>query len=235
MPRRGDGDRDRVSIWEALAASLGIGTAREGVGLTRAQLVRVLAVGALVLVALVVALVAVQDAGESTKREEREERSAGEARTRARIAAEQKPRFRRLAAPLPSAASDADRLRHRRRLLTALEAAIAADARERHRRGTLAAPARRADCVPYVRPRVADPPEPPPGAATGRYECLAVIADVGETERTEAGRAGYPFWARIDLRRGRAVWCKVNPRPAEGAIGNDVFVPLAAECDLKRD
>ena len=235
MPGRDDRDVDRVSIWEALAASLGIGTAREGVGLTRSQLVRVAVVGTLVMVALVVAVVVVADAGEETKRRERDQAEMAQARALARVAAEQQPRYRQLGTPLASTAPAADRREHRRRLLGALEAAITVDAQQRHRRGAVAARAGRTDCTPYVRPRVADPPEPPLDAAIGKYECLAVLADVDRTERTEAGRAGYPYWARVDFRSARVVWCKVNPRPAEGSIGNDLFVPLKPTCDLKRD
>jgi hypothetical protein len=193
---------------------------------------------ALVLVGVgaLVALIAlsVGDAGEGRKREERA-LAAAQARARARVVAEQTPRTGRLTGPVPAGASVEELRARRRRLVRALEAAVTADARQRHRRGQLANRVRSTSCTPYVRPRVKRPPEPPPRAAFGKYECLAVTAGVAATSRTEAGRAGYPFWARVDLRSGRAVWCKVNPRPAEGAIGGDVFVPLKPPCDLKKD
>ena len=71
----------------------------------------------------------------------------------------------------------------------------------------------------------------PPGTAT-KFECLGVTAFVPRSAATKAGDFGFPFWARVDFRHRTAVWCKVNPRPGERGIGDDVFVALAPACDL---
>jgi hypothetical protein len=181
--------------------------------------------------ALVVALV--QEKGETQERERRQS-AAADARTRARLAKEQTPHRIRVPYAGTAGVRAADLPERRRRVVTGLELAITADAQARHRDGALPLRVVRTDCVPYVRPRTANPPEPPLHARRGRYECLAVVGDVPGTSRTEAGASGYPFWARVDYRRGSAVWCKVNPRPAEGAIGSEVFVPLPRVCQLSR-
>lgn len=102
-----------------------------------------------------------------------------------------------------------------------LERAITRDARARG----LDKPVIRTDCIPY---RV-----DPAAARKGKYECVAVTADQSATGRTEAGVFGYPFWARLDRRRGRAAWCKTNPRAAEGgAVPGSPRVEIPRACDL---
>jgi hypothetical protein len=49
-----------------------------------------------------------------------------------------------------------------------------------------------------------------------------------------AGSVGYPFWARLDVLAGSYLWCKINPRPGEQAIGlQAASVPLPRPCDLE--
>jgi hypothetical protein len=105
--------------------------------------------------------------------------------------------------------------------VSALEAAITRDARSRG----LDKPVIRTDCIPY-RPDAA-------AARKGKYECVAVTADERGTSRTKPGVFGYPFWARLHRREGRAAWCKINPRAAEGgAVPGSPRVDIPRGCDL---
>jgi len=58
----------------------------------------------------------------------------------------------------------------------------------------------RVDCEPY-------PPAP------GRYECLAVTADVPATERTPAGANGLAY--RVLISGDRYAYCRLAPRAAK--------------------
>jgi hypothetical protein len=60
----------------------------------------------------------------------------------------------------------------------------------------------RVDCEPY-----------PP--ARGRYECLAVTADVPATERTPAGAKGLAYRVLLDDASGRYAYCRLAPRAAK--------------------
>lgn len=118
-------------------------------------------------------------------------------------------------------------------VLAALERAITADGRARSAAGTLAGRIESTTCVPYSR----DPsPAAGPAAATaGRYECLAITRDIPRSSRNVAGAIGYPFWARVDFRRGTFAWCKVNLRPGERGIGGEAALAgLPAGCNLQR-
>ena len=145
---------------------------------------------------------------------------AGTAVLRAQIARDQMPRHARLAAS------------SRPGIERSLERAITADSQQRFARHALDSRVTRTSCIPFIRPLRAHPPEPPPGAKSGKYECLGITDSIGPTPGTRAGEFGFPFWARIDFRQRTAVWCKINPRPGERGIGGDVFVPLAPACDL---
>src|SRR5262245_26327434 len=87
----------------------------------------------------------------------------------------------------------------RGRALAAVSSAVRADAAAR-----VAEPILRVDCAPY-----------PTGAtgADGRYECLAVTADVPATARSPAGARGHAYRVRIDFENGRYAFCKLAPRP----------------------
>ncbi|HEX8053752.1 MAG TPA: hypothetical protein VF517_12235 [Thermoleophilaceae bacterium] len=225
----------RAGRWEILGAWLHVWTPPRGTYIPPVPTRKIL-LGA-VATAIVVAVAAVligRSAEEGDKREARDI-AAARARSRARVAKEQKPRLKQLTAPVPSGASASELSDHRRQLLSKLETEITADAQARFRDGTLGVRPKFTACKPYVRPRVKNPPEPPLSAAIGKYECLATTVEVSPTQRTEGGHAGYPFWARVDFKGGRVVWCKINLRPAEGGIGHDVFVRLPAPCDLKLD
>jgi DNA-binding SARP family transcriptional activator len=70
----------------------------------------------------------------------------------------------------------------------------------------------RVDCEPH-----------PPGR--GRYECLAVTADVPATERTPAGANGLAY--RVRLASGRYAYCRLAPRAAKAQREP---VPLSPLC-----
>jgi hypothetical protein len=221
---REDRPQFRASLGEIVGAWLGVWTPRRDtyippVPVFRIALALVLLVGAIAGTAVLV------ERGKKLGRErDRREEAAAVARIRAQQAREQLPRRAHLGPPTQSHA----------RTKRALEAAITTDSQRRFKRHALDARVTHSTCVPFVRPAVPHPPEPPPGAAGAKYECLGVTSSVGPTPGTKAGDFGFPFWARVDYRHGTAVWCKVNPRPGERGIGGDVFVPLSPGCDLFR-
>jgi hypothetical protein len=103
----------------------------------------------------------------------------------ARVAALQRPHLGR-GAP---AGGDAGA---RARLLAAAAADIRSDAGGE-------APVLRVDCEPF-----------PSGG--GRYECLAVTADVPATARTPAGAKGLAYRVLVDFAGGRYGYCRLAPR-----------------------
>jgi hypothetical protein len=230
---RGDRQLPRASRGETVQAWLGISKPRDAYVPPFPWLKALLALGVVAVAVAVLVSALVEDKGETQARERRE-KAAADARTRARLAREQAPHRIRLPSAATAGVPAAELPERRRRMIEGLERAITADALARRRAGSLSERVSRTDCVPYVRPRVDKPPQPPLHAARGRYECLAVIGDVPASERSEGGSAGYPFWARVDFRRGGAVWCRIHPRPAEGATFSEVFVPLPRVCQLDR-
>jgi hypothetical protein len=116
----------------------------------------------------------------------------------------------------------------RQELVAVLKGKIQSDAQSRARAGTLVGPVLRVTCSEY-------PPSPVPQSGRfGAYSCLAVNRDIKSGGHT-VGALGDPFWARIDVTRGRLAWCRINPLPGETATGSEAAsVPLAPVCDLKR-
>jgi hypothetical protein len=227
--RRG---RHRATYGEIVGAWLHLWTPRRDTYIPPVPVVRLLLV-VLALAALTVgAADLISTSKEQTRARERRQAAAANARLRAQFAREQLPRHARFAGAGTAGAAAAELPVRRRRVLQGLEAAITADSQRRFRAHVLDTPVTRTSCVPFVRPTRLHPPQPPLRATTGKYECLGVTDAVVATGRTPAGEFGFPFWARVDFRRGSAVWCKVNPRPGERGIGGDVFVPLARQCDL---
>ena len=154
------------------------------------------------------------------------------AREQAALVAHEKARLRVDQAPHTGRAS---RGASRTVLIGALEHAITADGATRFRRGLLPDRIESVSCKPFVRPAVANPPQPPPGARTGRYECVAITGQAGGTAHSVGAEVGYPFWARVDFRSSSWVYCKVNRRPGEMGTGAELaFVPLTPVCDLTR-
>jgi hypothetical protein len=125
----------------------------------------------------------------------------------------------------------ADPVAAQRAALAGLERAITADSRARAAAGTLAGPIVATTCAPFTRGpvRVA----PTPGATAAGYECTAVTREIPRSARNTAGAIGYPFWARVNFRRGTFQWCKVNLRPGERGVGGEVaVVALPPACNL---
>lgn len=92
-------------------------------------------------------------------------------------------------------------------------AAILADARRRVAAGTLHGPILRVTCEPFPRTVGGVPPERDPSKRTGRYQCIAVTADIHGTQRNEAGALGHPYRALVHFTTGRYAYCKVGGRP----------------------
>jgi hypothetical protein len=212
----------RASIGEILGSWLRVWTPRRDVYIPPVPVFRILLGLVLLVGAIVVTTVLVENGKEAGRERDRREEGAAVARIRARVAREQVPRSARLGDPAQSHV----RTQH------ALEAAITRDSQERFAHRALDNRVTHTTCIPFLRPTVPHPPQPPPGATSGKYECLGVTTSVGPTPGTRGGDFGYPFWARVDFRHGTAVWCKINPRPGELGVGGDVFVPLAPACDL---
>ena len=212
----------RASLGEIVGSWLRVWTPRRDVYVPPVPVFRLVLAVALLVAAIVVTAVLVDNGKEAGRERDRREEAAAVAQVRAGIAREQVPRRARLGAP----AGNRVRTQH------ALEAAITRDSQQRFASHALDARVTHTKCIPFVRPTVQHPPQPPPGARSGKYECLGVTRSVGPTPGTRGGDFGFPFWARVDFRHGTAVWCKVNPRPGELGIGGDVFVPLTPECDL---
>jgi hypothetical protein len=210
----------RASVPEIVGAWLRVWTPRRDVYIPPVPRFRIALVLVLLVGGIVGAAVLVEHGKENGRERDRRELAAHLAALRAQIAREQLPRHARLAA--------GDRTGIER----ALERAITADSQQRFARRALDARVTHTSCIPFVRPTVAHPPEPPPGARTGKYECLGVTTSVPRTPGTRAGDFGFPFWARVDFRHRTATWCKINPRPGELGVGGDVFVPLVPACDL---
>ena len=139
--------------------------------------------------------------------EERRDEARAKARERRRIERDQRLRRGRIRTP-----SDP---------LVDVEAAIGRDARERVRGGELKGPVRDVVCEPYT------------SGSVNRYACTAVREYV-TTHGRRRGVLGYPFWAKVDRRRGTFAWCKVNPRPGERSVGDElVAVPPPRACNLR--
>jgi type II secretory pathway pseudopilin PulG len=130
-----------------------------------------------------------------------------------------------------ASALPADPAAAQRTVLADLERAITADARARTAAGTLAGHILTTTCAPFSRGPVHV--APPPTAAAAGYECTAVTGEIPRSTRNPAGAIGYPFWARVDFRRGTFQWCEVNLPPGERGIGGAAAaVALPPACNL---
>jgi hypothetical protein len=222
----------RASPWEVVGAWLHIWTPRRDTYIPPVPVWRLLAAVALSAAAITGTALILTESKDRAQERERRASAAADARTRVVLAREQTPRHARLPGTATAGVTASELPERRLRMVHGVEAAITADAQARHAGGQLDARVESTRCVPYVRPRPLRPPEPPLTAARGKYECLAVTRPIEPTAVSAAGNLGYPFWARVDFRHGRVVWCKVNPRSAERGIGGDVYVGLPRECDL---
>jgi hypothetical protein len=179
--------------------------------------------------ALAITVVLVTDA-----KRERDAREATE--RRARIEAE-RARLRRVQAPHRGAAralrpaagaSRAERLAARAALVDAVRERITRDARARVVAGELDGPISQTECGPLLRSPDAVPDDRMLSRRIGRYDCVAVKADVAR-DGTSVGRLGHPFVAALDFERFTFVWCRNTP--PQGEAGRALaFVRLDRAC-----
>ncbi len=143
----------------------------------------------------------------------------------ARLRVEQAPRLARSGALAPAGASPAARRAGRERALAAASAAILRDARARGLHG----PIRRVVCGPFPRSVSASGAERDLTRRTGRYECLAVTAEVAGAPTQGKGVIGHAYRLQLDFVSGRYAFCKVAGRAGEGSIGrsHSIVVPRA--------
>jgi hypothetical protein len=171
------------------------------------------AAGGLVIAAVLTLVVLQLDAA----RRERDRAASARASTaeRARLTRLQVP-HRGSAPDLRPLARDAAgrRLAARRALVRRVEARITADARARARVGELEGPIRATECGPFLRGAGAVPDDRVLARRVGRYDCVAVKADIRQNG-SAVGRLGYPFVAAVDFRRFTFVWCRNTPPPSE--------------------
>jgi type II secretory pathway pseudopilin PulG len=140
--------------------------------------------------------------------QERKEARQAEARERARLIAEQRPRFGRVAAGTP--------------LVAGVEEAITRDARARHATGELKTPVLRTDCKPISH-----------GSAI-QLSCTAITSDVPESGAGGALVVGYPYGAAVTRSTRRYAICKTSGRPGEGSFTHKAPVELPAACGGER-
>jgi hypothetical protein len=184
---------------------------------------------ALLPLAIVVAIVLFAPDIDSSKdersRAETQRLEQSRAERLARLRAEQAPRSARSDALAPAGALPAAQRAGRERALAAASSAILRDARERGLRG----PIRRVECEPF--PRTVSPTgaERDLTRRVGRYQCLAVTADVEGAPTQGTGVIGHPYRLQLDFASGRYAFCKISGRAGEGSLGrtHPIGVPRA--------
>ncbi len=164
--------------------------------------------GALVAAGIVTAIIAGPKIAESNKERaarERQEARQADARERARLIAEQRPRFGRVAAGAP--------------LVAGVENAITRDARARLATGELKTRVRRADCHTIGRrgPRI-------------QLSCTAITSEVAPSAAGGGVLIGYPYASAVTPATRRFAICKTSGRPGEGSFTHKAPVELPAAC-----
>ena len=209
----------KASRWEILGAWLRIWTPPRDVDIPPVPRRALAVVAVLCAAAIVFGLAVIAPAIDRGKQRDAARAARADAaferRERARLTRDQRPRTARAprAARLHAARRDAQA---RAALLADVRARIMRDAQARIAAGTLAG-----TVVRSVRCRYRAGESGPPRV---HLACLAV------TTETAAVRVGQPFVVAGSLRDGRYAWCHENPRPAEGASGAGITVPLPAAC-----
>lgn len=180
----------------------------------------------LVAIGLIVALAPGIDASKDERaRSERQRLEQARAERLEALRVEQRPRVARSDSVAPAAAPAAARIAARERLLSGVTTAILVDARERGLRG----PIKRVECESFPRTTTPSGVERDLSRRLGRYECLAVTADVARTATQGSGIIGHPYRVQVDFESGRYAFCKVSGRAGEGSLGraHPVGVPRA--------
>ena len=174
----------------------------------------------------IVLLPAIQETKRETAAREAAERRTAQAERVRTLRAEQRVlRARAMAPPPPPDSARAVRIAARERLLGDIETRILADARARR----LADRLRRVSCNPFPRTVRGRDPRQDLRRRSGRYQCLAVTAEIAPTATNSAGVIGYPYRVLIDFRTGRYAYCKISGVPGEGSLEakREVTVPKA--------
>ena len=143
---------------------------------------RVAFVGVLLIAAgsAIVLVPDIQQSKRETARREAAERRATQAERIRALRAEQRVIRRRATAPPPPGTARMVRIAARERLLGEIEARILTDARGRRLSGRV----RRVSCNPFPRTVGGLDPRQDLRRRSGRYQCLAVTAEIRPTRRT---------------------------------------------------
>jgi hypothetical protein len=189
----------------------------------------VMALGIVLLVALAAEVIveAPRLRGSQHERARAEARAAKAAAAvrRVRLTRESRPRIG--SGPAAAGLRPGAALRTRRALMTSVEASVLADARDRFRsRG----PYLGARCTGMPKRPGARPPQDNLAVPIARVECLAIERALAPSAQTAGVLLGQPFYARVDFRRGRYAWCKIEEEAGEGFTGVQVSVPVPRAC-----
>jgi hypothetical protein len=189
----------------------------------------VLALGTVLLIALVAGAVfglpAIRRGQRAQERAEAHAAQVAAAARRVGLARESRPRFGR--GPAAAGLRRDEALRARRGLISGIEASVLADARNRLRSE---GPYLMARCTAVPKRLDARPPQDVLTIPVAHLECLAVERTAPASGRTPGILLGQPFRARVDFRRGRYAWCKIEEQAGEGFTGVQVSVPVPRAC-----
>lgn len=185
------------------------------------------ALAPIAIVVLIVLLAPRIDDAKDQRRQADEQRLAQAHAERLRaLRVEQRPRFARSSFVAPASAPAAERLAARRRLLSGATTAILVDARKRGLHG----PIKRVECEAFPRTVTPSGAERDLGRRLGRYQCLAITAEVERTATQGTGVIGHPYRMQIDFESGRYAFCKVSGRAGEGSIGRTQPIGVPRAC-----
>jgi len=147
----------------------------------------------------------IADSNRERAAQERRDARQSALRERARLVAEQRPRFGEVAAGTP--------------LLAGIEQAVTRDARARHETGELETLVRSTDCtrIGTVGSRL-------------RLSCTAVTSNVAPSEANGGVLIGYPYAAAVAPSTRRYAICKTSGRPGEGSFTHLAPVELPKAC-----
>jgi type II secretory pathway pseudopilin PulG len=162
----------------------------------------------LVAAGVVTAIVLGPRIAESNRERAAEQRRAdrqAQERERARLAAEQRPRFGRVATGTA--------------LFAGVEAAITRDARARHATGELKTLVRRTDCHTIGR-----------RGSRIQLSCTAITSEVAPSAGGGGVLIGYPYASAVAPATRRYAICKTSGRPGEGSFTHRAPVELPAVC-----
>jgi hypothetical protein len=162
----------------------------------------------LVAAGVVTAIVLGPRIAESNRERAAEQRRAdrqAQERERARLEAEQRPRFGRVASGTA--------------LFDGIEAAITRDARARHASGELKTLVQRTDCHPIGR-----------RGSRIQLSCTAITSDVAPSAGGGGVLIGYPYASAVAPATRRYAICKTSGRPGEGSFTHRAPVELPAVC-----